>query len=143
MAEKIVYFDGYCNVCNAFIDFLIRHDSRRVLRFAPLQGSTARARLPAGLVSDLSTMALEDTSTGAGAGRGAGLESSIVVESTAAILTIASLGGVYSVIKIFLLVPRVLRDLVYRWVANHRYLFAGRTETCRVPTAEERAQFLD
>jgi predicted DCC family thiol-disulfide oxidoreductase YuxK len=139
----IVYFDGLCNVCNAFIDFLIRHDSKRVLKFAPLQGSTARARLPAGLVNDMSTMALEDARASAGADAGGATGSRIDLESTAAIKTIASLGGVYSLMKIFLLVPKFLRDFVYRWIANHRYLFAGRRETCRMPTPEERAQFLD
>jgi predicted DCC family thiol-disulfide oxidoreductase YuxK len=132
----IVYFDGYCNVCNAFIDFLIRRDSKRVLKFAPLQGSTARVHLPAGIVNDLSTMALEDS-------RGAAGDPRIDIESTAAIKTIAALGGIYSLMKVFLLVPRIVRDLVYRWIADHRYLFAGRSKTCRLPTPEERAQFLD
>lgn len=127
----IVYFDGHCNVCNAFIDFLIRRDSRRVMKFAPLQGSTARARLPAGMIDDMSTMALQDE-TGA-----------VVTESTAAIRTLAALGGLWSLMKVFLLVPRFLRDSIYRWIANHRYLFAGRRDTCRVPTLQERAQFLD
>src|SRR5437868_2619150 len=105
MGQKIVYFDGHCNVCNAFIDFLIRHDTRRVLKFAPLQGSTARSRLPAGMVSDLSTMVLEDTGEARAAGGepGAGAGAEIVVESTAAIRTIALLGGIYSLMSVFLL----------------------------------------
>lgn len=126
----VVYFDGLCNVCNHFIDFLIRHDLRRRLKFAPLQGATARARLPAPLVSELSTIVYE-------------IDGKIQTESSAAIRVIASLGGVYSLMSIFLLVPRFVRDGVYRWVAKHRYLFAGRRDSCRMPTVEERAQFLD
>jgi predicted DCC family thiol-disulfide oxidoreductase YuxK len=126
----IVYFDGLCNVCNAFVDFLIRRDSARVLRFAPLQGSTARARLPAEKVSELSTMAFQDGSA-------------VYYKSSAAIRAIASLGGVWQLMRVFLIVPPFLRNFVYRWVANHRYLFAGRRDTCRMPTAMEREQFLD
>jgi len=126
----IVYFDGLCNVCNKFVDFLIRRDSARVFKFAPLQGSTARARLPADKVNDLSTMAFQDGDR-------------IYFESGAAIRALAALGGVWSLMRIFLLVPSFVRDFVYRWVADHRYLFAGRRDTCRVPSAEERTQFLE
>ena len=128
---RIVYFDGYCNVCNAFVDFLIRRDSKRLLKYAPIQGATAKKNLPAELVVSISTMALQDE------------DNQIYTESSAAIRTIAYLGGIYSLMKIFLIVPPFVRNFVYRWVADHRYLFAGRRETCRIPTAEERAQFLD
>lgn len=127
--ERVVYFDGHCNVCNAFVDFLIRRDHRRRLKYAPLQGETARARLPIDLVTDLSTMVLEEPDR-------------ISKESTAAIRTIGHLGGMYSLMFVFLIVPRFIRDYVYRWVAAHRYLWFGKRDTCRLPTAEERAQFL-
>ena len=58
---KIVYFDGYCNVCNRFVDFLIRHDRKRELKYAPLQGTTARARLKKELTEQVETMAFEES----------------------------------------------------------------------------------
>ena len=127
---KIVYFDGYCNVCNRFIDFLIRHDSKRQLKFASLQGHTAETRLPRNLTEQVDTMAFEE-------------DGKVEIESTAAIRCIAELGGAFSIMKIFLLVPRFLRDSVYRFTAAHRYLLFGKRDTCRLPNAEERAQFLD
>ncbi len=39
----VVYFDGVCNLCNGFVDFLMRQDRAKVLRYASLQGETARA----------------------------------------------------------------------------------------------------
>lgn len=129
-SPRIVYFDGYCGVCNRFIDFLIRHDPQARLKYAPLQGTTAHARLPANLITSLSTVVYEN-------------EGRLSVESTAALEVIAATGGWRTLARVFLLVPRFLRDAVYRWVANHRYLFAGRRETCRLPTPEERALFLD
>jgi len=129
-AFKLVYFDGFCGVCNRFIDFLIRHDRHGRLRYAPLQGNTARARLPAEYITELSTLVFEEN------GR-------LSTESTAAIRVIGTLGGVWTSMFGFLLVPRFIRDGVYRWVANHRYLFAGRRPTCRLPTPEERGLFFD
>lgn len=127
---KIVYFDGYCNVCNRFIDFLIRRDHKRELKYAPLQGATARARLKKELTERVDTMAFE-------------VDGRVSTESSAAIQCIGELGGVYRWMRVFLLVPKVLRDGAYRWIANHRYRYFGKRDSCRIPTAEERAQFLD
>ena len=128
---KVVYFDGYCNVCNRFVDFLLRRDPRGVLTFSSLQGKYAAVRLPPALTtSELNTMAFHDGDV-------------LYVESSAAIRAIAALGGVWSLMKVFLIVPSFLRDMVYRWVANHRYLWFGKRETCRLATSTERARFLD
>src|SRR5688572_5247615 len=43
---RIIFFDGYCGLCNGFVDFVIARDSKAVFRFAPLQGETANARIP-------------------------------------------------------------------------------------------------
>ncbi len=125
-----VYFDGYCNLCNRFIDFLVRRDKKRRLRFAPLQGKTAQAQLPPTYTHSPGTVVLADGDM-------------IYTESSAALLTIASLGGIYSVAEWLLIIPPPLRNWVYRRVANNRYSLFGKRDTCRLPTVEERAQFLD
>jgi predicted DCC family thiol-disulfide oxidoreductase YuxK len=52
------------------------------------------------------------------------------------------LGGVWRVVAWLRFMPRVLRDGTYRVIARNRYRWFGKRETCRVPTAEERARFL-
>lgn len=126
---KIVYFDGYCNVCNRFVDFLIRRDSKRKLKFASLQSATAEQRLPHKYSAEVDTMVFEDNGK-------------IHEKSGAAIRSIAQLGGIYALMNVFLAVPRPLRDGFYMWVANHRYLWFGKRDTCRMPTPEEKQQFL-
>ena len=128
---RILYFDGHCNLCNGFVDFLIRHDRRGTLKFASLQGSTAAKNLPPELRGEhLTTVVLA-------------VDSEFYTESTAAIKTLLCLGGIYRFTWFLFLLPRFIRDAGYRWVARHRFSFAGRRETCRLPTAAERAQFLE
>lgn len=127
---KVVYFDGYCNVCNTFVNFLILRDKKRVLKFASLQSHTAEARLPRGFSEDVDTMVFED-------------EGRITVRSTGALNAVAALGGAWSFVKVFLLIPRFLRDWCYDWFAGHRYVWFGKRDTCRIASPEERAQFLD
>ena len=62
--------------------------------------------------------------------------------STGALRVARHLRAPWSLLRIFWIVPRPLRDLVYRWFARNRYRWFGKTETCRVPTPELRARFL-
>jgi predicted DCC family thiol-disulfide oxidoreductase YuxK len=129
--RSTLYFDGVCNLCNHFVDFLITRDVTGHLKFASLQGETARSRLPNGMVSGLSSVVFEDA------------KGQIYTRSAAALRAIAELGGSYRAILIFLGVPALLRDWLYDFIATRRYSWFGKRETCRLPTAAERARFLD
>lgn len=128
--HPIVFFDGVCGLCNRFIDFTLRHDRRGVLRFAPLQGVTARDRLDAADVRDLNTVVFLDEQ---GAHR----------KSAAIIGVFSRLGGFWGAVSVLLrLVPRPLRDAGYSLIAVNRYAIFGRKETCRLPTPAEQSRFL-
>ena len=127
--HPIVYFDGFCGLCNRFVDFLITTDRQRRLRFAPIQGRTAAERLAQAPSADPTTIVLED------GGR--------TLEKSAAVLEILNqLGGVWRLSGIFRVVPRPVRDRLYDWVARRRYQWFGKKGVCRLPTAEEKAVFL-
>ncbi|MDX2064409.1 MAG: DCC1-like thiol-disulfide oxidoreductase family protein [Fimbriimonadaceae bacterium] len=127
----ILFFDGVCNLCNGAIDFVMRRDRSRTIRFASLQGETARTVLPAEL-------------------REGGLDSMVLweggeryVRSEAALRVMARIGGVPAAIAaIGRVVPRGLRDAVYRTIAANRYRWFGQRDTCRVPQPEERERLL-
>ncbi len=40
--NKLVLFDGVCNLCNSSVQFIIRNDKKNVFLFAPLQGKTGQ-----------------------------------------------------------------------------------------------------
>jgi len=128
----IVVFDAQCLLCNGWVKFLLRHDQRGVFRFAAIQGRKGQALLQqAGLqVEGLQTLLLVDGPTH--------------WQHTAAILRILHhLGWPWRAAWLGWLVPAVLRDPLYRWVARHRYRIFGRTETCMVPPPDVAARFLD
>ena len=129
-APPVVYFDGYCGLCNGFVDFVLARDRRRRFRFAPLQGTTATARFGAPGDVDPTTILLEDSGT-------------VYERSTAALRIITDLGGVWRLAGILRLVPRFIRDAIYDWIARHRYGWFGKRDACRLPSPEERAVFLD
>lgn len=126
---SVILFDGVCNLCNAWVDFVVRHDPEGRFRFAALQ-SEAAGDLLRGAPPDLpdSIVLVED--------------GTVWVRSTAALRVARGLGLPWSLAWIFILVPRSVRDAVYDWVARNRYRWFGRRDTCRIPTPEERARFL-
>jgi predicted DCC family thiol-disulfide oxidoreductase YuxK len=129
-ALPIVFYDGDCGMCTQSVDLILRADRRNVFWFAPLQGETARELLPP-LPADPAqwSMVLVD-------------EAGIHRESDAALRICRRLPGAWRLLGLLLLVPRFLRDGVYRLVARNRYRVFGRKDSCRIATAAERARFL-
>ncbi len=130
MTHPILFFDGVCGLCNRFVDFVLRADRRRTLRFAPLQGETARQygipRPPDPL--DWSLLYLD--------------EHGLHDQSDATLEVLRRLGGGWRVASLLRLVPRPVRNRAYRFVARRRYRWFGRRPECRVPGPHERERFL-
>lgn len=138
MTGSIVYFDGQCNLCDGFARFVLARDRRRRFRFAPLQGTTARSRLPSDLTAaSMRTIVLEEIG-----GREGPEARRVRVRSDAVVAILSELGGLWRLIAILRIIPRPVRDLVYDYVARKRFRWFGRMENCRIPTAEERERFL-
>ncbi len=127
--NHIIFFDGVCNLCNGFVDWLIRRDSKKFLRYAPLQGQTASQRLPEKDLTDLKSVIYFHH------GR-------FFSQSDAVLMILWDLGGIWRWTRVLWIIPRAIRDWVYLWVAQNRYLWFGTRETCRLPTPEEKALFL-
>lgn len=125
----VVFFDGVCGLCNRFVDRLLRIDKHERFRFAPLQGSTAKEKLPSGLVNSLSSVVYLRSGQ-------------VLTRSDAALRILIDLGGWHAIHRIWLIFPRALRDAVYDWVARNRYTWFSKREACRLPTQEERMRFL-
>ncbi len=125
----IVFFDGECVMCNTFLDLMMAIDQPMTLKVAPLQGETARQYLPplATDPEDWSIYWLDKT----------GLYS----QSDAVIRIAQRLGGVWALAAAAGIFPKMIRDGVYRAIAQNRYRMFGKRE-CRLPNPEDQARFL-
>lgn len=130
--HPIILFDGVCNLCEGSVRFIIQRDPDAVFRFAALQ-SKAGTRLLQAYHLDAAM-----------------LDSVVVIESgklythsTAALRICRHLSGLWPLLYGFMIVPRVLRDGVYRWVARNRYRWFGKKEACLMPTPDIQARFLE
>lgn len=129
--SSIVIFDGVCNLCNFWVDFLIKRDQKGIFLFTANQDQAGKEILETHEESavDVSTIYL--------------LEKDVLYKESSAVLRVArKLPGLWPLLYGLILIPRPIRDAVYKWVAKNRYRWFGQKETCRIPTAEERARFL-
>jgi predicted DCC family thiol-disulfide oxidoreductase YuxK len=126
-----ILFDGVCNLCNGFVRFVITRDPGARFRFAPLS-SPAAARLlaEAGVTLPVpeSIVLVED--------------GGVSYRSDAALRVARGLTFPWWLASGLIVVPRVIRDRVYDFIAARRYRWFGRRESCMVPTAELRGRFL-
>ena len=128
--NQIIFFDGVCVLCNGFVDFVLSRDAERIFKFAPLQSDTAKRTLPEVYTKDVSTVVLWS-------------QGQVFLRSDAALMILTQLGGVWGLARIGWIFPAFLRDFVYRIIASQRYNWFGKRDSCRLPTPEERASFLD
>lgn len=128
--RPIIFFDGVCALCNRFVDLMLRVDRKRIFLFAPIQGETARELLPPSSddPEEWSMVYLD--------------ERGVHDQSDASLEVYRRLGGVWMVLGWLRFVPHFVRNPVYRLIARNRYRWFDKRETCRVPTADERARFL-
>jgi len=129
--EKVIVFDGVCNFCNAFVNFVLKRDSRGLFKFGTLQSQPAQDILTQLHLStqDYETFLLLE-------------HGNVFTKSTAALKILRCLPGIWPWLYAFIIIPRPLRDLVYSVIARHRYQWMGKSDTCRVPSPKEQARFI-
>lgn len=129
---QIIFFDGICNLCNGFVQFVIKRDERNVFRFGSLQSEGVQNLLKrfGSEYHDLTSIVLLDGQN-------------IATESDAVLKIARELRGMWSLLYAFIIVPKIVRDSVYRIVARYRYRFFGKRDSCMIPTPELMDKFIE
>jgi predicted DCC family thiol-disulfide oxidoreductase YuxK len=116
----VLLYDGECGLCNAVVRFLLRHDSRGQLHFAPLQSAPGQDYLHSqGLpVADFGSLVF--VPNWSNQARGAYL-----LRTNGALAALAELGGAWRAAAWLRIIPAVLRDPFYKLISKTRYAIFG------------------
>ena len=131
--KKIIFFDGVCNLCNGFVDFVIKRDKQKQLFFCSLQSQVARDILKKHHITfgkTFSTIYFYENGK-------------VYDKSKAILYALKYINPKYNFLgNTLLIIPAFIRDFIYFYISKYRYKILGKKETCRVPSKEERSQFL-
>ncbi len=131
--EPILFFDGVCNLCNGYVQYIIKRDAKQQIRFASLQ-SVVGEQLQKHIENDIGAM--PDSVVLLHNGR-------YYTKSDAVLKTANLLGGIYKCLTVGYMLPKQIRDAIYSFVAKRRYKWFGKRDECMVPSPELKTRFLD
>lgn len=129
--QPLLFFDGVCNLCNSSVQTIIKKDPHQKFKFASIQSDAAKEILLQfdNFNSDIDSIILIN-------------KNKIYYKSSAILRVCEILGGVYSFLIIFWLVPKPIRDWMYDFVAKNRYRWFGKRESCMLPSDDLKERFL-
>lgn len=131
-SNKIILFDGVCNLCNGVVRFVINRDKKGVFKFAALQSEIGQKLCTERHINIeiIDSIVLIDPGK------------AYYLKSQAAIEIARDLKGL-GWLRIFGWVfPVWLCDFIYDMIARNRYRWFGKQQTCMIPTKEQLSRFL-
>lgn len=129
--KQTILFDGVCNLCNSSVQFVIHRDPHRSFQFAALQSTSGKGllqehHLPEGNLYSVILIR----------------EGTVYQRSSAALQIARGLTGLWPLLYVFIIVPPLIRNAVYDWIASNRYRWFGEKNECMIPTPELKSRFL-
>lgn len=129
---NFVLFDGVCNLCNGFVQFIIRHDKKKKFKFASLQSTFSQQYLQETNQSTTQFTSFIYLRNG-----------KELKQSRAALYVLKDLQSFISLLFILIIIPPFIRNYVYNIIAKNRYKWFGKKEACMVPNENLKARFLE
>ena len=131
--KKLVLFDGVCNLCNNSVTWIIKRDNNNVFLFAPLQSEIGTKIIDK---FNIDTAKTDSILLFESSGR-------LSIKSSAALRIASGLGWPWKIMSVFLIIPGIIRNVVYDYIARNRYKWYGKKDACMIPTPELKSKFLD
>ena len=130
--KKIIFYDGVCNMCNGFVNTVIKLDKRNQLFFSPLNGKNAKNLLndQGEKINNIDSVIFYNNKK-------------ISIKSEAVIDIIKSLGSFYIIISIMKIIPSFVLDGLYDLIAKNRYSWFGKKTSCPKPDKNIISKFIE
>lgn len=131
--KQLILFDGVCNLCNASVQYVIKHDKKDKFMFASLQSTVGKQIIDYFNIDTSKTDSILLYSE----------ENGLKSKSSAALQVAKQLGFPTNLLSVFFIVPTFIRNWVYDYVATNRYKWYGKKNECMIPTPELKSKFLE
>lgn len=129
--KPVIIFDGICNLCNYFVNFIIRRDKKGKLLFTPLQSNASIKLQEQHKINLLVSETIIFIKNG-----------NVYIKSDAVIEIAKHLDGGWKLLAITKMIPKFIRDSIYSKIAENRYNWYGKKESCMIPSADTKSRFL-
>lgn len=130
--NPIILFDGVCNLCNASVQFVLKHEKESNLKFASLQSEFAKNILEKNGYDFKNYNTIVFIENG-----------KFIFKSSAAFAIAKYLKFPFNLFNYFHFLPKIITDFCYKNVSRNRYKIFGKSENCYVPTVELESRFVD
>ena len=129
--NHIILFDGICNLCSGFMQFIYKRDRKKIFKFTWLQDDKTKEILDWLKLSsqNFETIILMESGNA-------------YFKSTAFLKIVRLLPFPWPLLGVGYIIPRVIRDVLYDYIAKNRYRWFGKKEECLVPTGDLLKRFL-
>ena len=130
MSAPVLLFDGVCNLCNSVVQFVLTYDKSAIVQFASQQSAFGQRTMRERGLSGIEGVVLIEGER-------------VYTHSDAALRLLSYLPAPLSWLSNLRVIPKALREIVYRFIARNRYRLFGKREACLLPRPEWKARFLE
>lgn len=130
--ERIVLFDGVCNLCTWAVQFILKRDDHEKFRYASAQSEKGKEILKAINGKDRMPTSVIYYKNG-----------KTYYRSNAVLEVLKDLKKGWQLFYVFKIIPLFLRDGLYKWVAKRRYNLFGIMDQCYIPKKPVKHLFYD
>jgi len=129
--KKIILFDGSCALCNKFIVFVAKNDTKDCFRFMSLQDKRTPSIINLNTTHSqhFNSIVLID-------------KNNIKSKSNAILSILIMMPFPYNLSIIIYIIPKIIRDAVYRTIAKNRYKTFGKTDYCSIINHKKNSKYI-
>ncbi|MDG2450757.1 MAG: DCC1-like thiol-disulfide oxidoreductase family protein [Saprospiraceae bacterium] len=124
--NAIILYDGDCILCSRFVQWVIHHDKKDVVRFCCFQKIEND---PFKMDDSYSTVVMIS-------------EGQYYTKSEVIFRIVEINGGFWSLFLPFKFVPLFIRNYIYDWIARNRYNWFGQKKNCLLMTSDIESKFV-
>ena len=131
-SKKIIFFDGYCNLCKSQVNNILSIDKKQIFHYSPLSSKFAIKSLKGKIDKKNIGKSIVFLNNGR-----------VYVKSKAVLMILSEIGGIYNLFSFFKIFPSFILDFFYNIIAKNRYTWFGKSENCFIPSKEITSRFIN